>query len=169
MGDELGRGGRGGEAPAENKQKAVGCVWEASALRGRGTAGCCFGFFVCCGVGCVLFFFYDGIFVFQIAKKGMSNPLKEDRCGGGWLAMDLPFSELKNKLEPFYGFQPCFKIPETTTSAGRWLDACPQSSAYPLACTRVMCNAAGLARLPFPLPARASYFFFNLPGICYVL
>lgn len=34
-----------------------------------------------------LFFFLDRLFRFQAANEGMSNPLKEDWCGG-WLAMD---------------------------------------------------------------------------------
>lgn len=72
-----------------------------------------------------VFFFLDRVFLFQTADKGMPNPLKEDWCGG-WLAMDLGFHELKNKLETFYGFQPCFKIPVATASAGRCLDTCPQ-------------------------------------------
>lgn len=75
-------------------------------------------------------FFHDGILLFQTANMGRSIPLKEeDRCGG-WLAMVLPFPELKNKSETSYGFQPGFEIPVTAAAAGWWLDTCPQICTY---------------------------------------
>lgn len=68
------------------------CVWEAAELHGLGMAPLfrflLFGLF---------FFSPDRIFLFQTENQEMLNPLEEDWCGG-WMAMNLPFPELKNKL-----------------------------------------------------------------------
>lgn len=66
------------------------CVWEAAELHGLGTTPL-FRFFIW------TFFFPDRIFLFQTENQEVSNPLEEDWCGG-WMAMNLPFPELKNKL-----------------------------------------------------------------------
>lgn len=66
------------------------CVREAAELHGLGTTPL-FRFFY------LDFFFPDRIFLFQTENQEVSNPLEEVWCGG-WMAVNLPFPELKNKL-----------------------------------------------------------------------
>lgn len=121
-------------------------VGEVSELHDQGTA-LLFGFFS--GFLFVFFFFLDGIFLFQAANKAMWNPLKEDWCG--WLAMDLPFPELKKQIGNFLWVSTVFQNPRDyhfCWSVAGHLSSNPYL-AFWLAQER-FCSSADLPRLLFP-------------------
>lgn len=125
------------------------CVWEAADLQGLGTA-LLFRFFL---FG-LFFFFLDRIFLFQTENQEMLNPLEEDWCGG-WMAMNLSFPELKNKL---YTGSSHVSKPLWLLPVGGWVLVLQFLPVF-LACTGMLCVSTGLS-FWFHIQAELAGFFF---------